>query len=58
MEIYNSQGWGLEASQGHKTWDGVDTQKSVGTTLADTHSSGDMKPEKATSSSQTGTPVK
>lgn len=40
-----------------ETWDGQDSQESMGVTLAKTPSSGDMQPEIATSCSQAEPPV-
>jgi hypothetical protein len=40
-----------------RTWDGEGSQESMGMTLVETPSSGDMEPQVATSCSQTGPPV-
>jgi hypothetical protein len=59
MEICNLWGWrgGRHLKDVPKTWDRGGAQESMVVTLAVTHSIGDMKPEKATSCSQSGTPV-
>ena len=41
-----------------ETWDAGASQESMGVTFAETHSSGDMEPEEATSCSQAGTLLK
>ena len=40
-----------------ETWDRGVFQESMGMTLAETHSSGDVEAKEATSSSQAGTPL-
>ena len=48
-------GWYLEDML--ETWEGGGSQESMEIILAETHSSGDMEPEEATSQSQAGTPL-
>ena len=40
-----------------ETWDGGGSQELVRVTFVETHSSGDIEPEEATSYSQAGSPV-
>ena len=56
MEIC-MMGWGWHLQDKTETWDKGDTQESMEVTLAVTHLIGDVEPKKASSCTQTETPV-
>jgi hypothetical protein len=57
MEICNWWGGGGNLKDMAETWDGGDTQESLGVTLSMPQNIGDVEPEETISCSQAETPV-